>query len=214
MLYNSKHHQASVLDIVRHLTYYHFYNQEQRNFIEREYAEDNIYNKANLALYEKVEDTFVEVEYKTIQLSNEDKQKVAHNVSVICDLIDNKLTDEEFENSLQKIEREELDLQKCEIELIELVRNIDVSVYKNIVSEQDENEDFLNTNYEKMYDEDTTEVFFKCFVVAIAQLIQQKLNVSFNDALIKCTKFNIYDRYMQAETVDEIVEYAIKYKRI
>jgi len=34
----------------RHLTYYHFYNQEQRNFIEREYAEDNIYNKANLAL--------------------------------------------------------------------------------------------------------------------------------------------------------------------
>ncbi len=184
MLYNSKHQQASVLDIVRHLTYYHFYNQEQRNFIEREYAEDNIYNKTNLALYEKVEDTFVEVEYKTIQLSNEDK-----------------------------------DLQKCELELIELVRNIDVSVYKNIVSEQDdesesENEDFLNTNYEKMYDEDTTEVFFKCFVVAIAQLIQQKLNVSFNDALIKCTKFDIYDSYMQAETVDEIVEYAIKYKRI
>jgi isocitrate dehydrogenase len=65
-----------------------------------------------------------------------------------------------------------------------------------------------------MYDEDTTEVFFKCFVVAIAQLIQQKLNVSFNDALIKSTKFDIYNSYMQAETVDEIVEYAIKYKLV
>ena len=175
MLYNSKQQQASVLDIVRHLSF-HRYNYAEY-FAPNENA---IYNRLNISLYEKVEDTFVEVEYTKLN-------KFASKITL----------DE---------------LQKCELELIELVRNIDVSTYRNHYTEADE--DFLNTDYEKMYDEDTTEVFFKAYVIAIAQLIQQKLNVSFNEALLKCTKFDIYDRYMQAEPVDEIVEYAIEYKLI
>ena len=128
--------------------------------------------KSNLALYEKKDDKFVEVEY---------------------------LTQQEFK------------IQKCELELIELVRNVDVSTYRNSILE-DYDETFLNTDYEKIYDDDTTEVFFKAYIIAIAQLFQEKLNITFDEALIACTKVDIYNFYMQAETVEAIVEYAIENK--
>ena len=67
------------------------------------------------------------------------------------------------------------DLQKCELELIELVRSIDISVYVNSFTNADEN--FCNTDYEKMYDEDTTEVYFKAFIIAVAQYFQEKLKI-------------------------------------
>jgi hypothetical protein len=207
-IYNSKHEIAAVLDIVRHIDYHHFKN-ENHTYFE---ANDTIYNKTNLALYEKKDDAFVEVEYITNQLSDTDKQKVSHNVQTMCDFFDDKLTNDEFENSLQHIERKELELQKCELELIELVRSIDISVYVNSFTNADEN--FCNTDYEKMYDEDTTEVYFKAFIIAVAQLIQEKLNISYDNALLACTKIDIYNRYMQAETVEDIVEYAIKYKLV
>ena len=108
MLYNSKHEIANVLDIVRHLTYYHLLLIDQED-------DSEIYNKSNLALYEKKDDKFVEVEY---------------------------LTQQEFK------------IQKCELELIELVRNVDVSTYRNSILE-DYDETFLNTDYEKIYDDDT-----------------------------------------------------------
>ena len=165
MLYNSKHEIANVLDIVRHLTYYHLLLIDQED-------DSEIYNKSNLALYEKKDDKFVEVEY---------------------------LTQQEFK------------IQKCELELIELVRNVDVSTYRNSILE-DYDETFLNTDYEKIYDDDTTEVFFKAYIIAIAQLFQEKLNITFDEALIACTKVDIYNFYMQAETVEAIVEYAIENK--
>ena len=115
MLYNSKHEIANVLDIVRHLTYYHLLLIDQED-------DSEIYNKSNLALYEKKDDKFVEVEY---------------------------LTQQEFK------------IQKCELELIELVRNVDVSTYRNSILE-DYDETFLNTDYEKIYDDDTTESWWIC----------------------------------------------------
>jgi hypothetical protein len=209
MLYNSKHESATVLDLVRHLTHYHFLIDSQRDICE---AESKIYNKSNLALYEKKDNTFVEVEYAIFVQSDEDKQKVAHNVNVMCDFFDDKLTNEEFENKLQHIERKETELQKCELELIELVRNIDISTYVNSFTDSDE--DFCKTDYNKMYDEDTTEVMYKAFIIAIAQYIQEKLNMTFEDALLTCTKIDIYNKYMQADTVEEIVDYSIQYKII
>jgi hypothetical protein len=166
MVYNSKHEIANVLDIVRHLTYYHLLLIGQEDMCDSE-----IYNRSNLALYEKKDDKFVEVEYFTQQ---------------------------------------QFKIQKCELELIELVRNVDVSTYRN--SFKDDDETFLNTDYEKMYDDDTTEVFFKAYIIATAQLFQEKLNITFDEALIACTKVDIYDFYMQAETVEAIVKYAIENK--
>ncbi len=209
MLYNSKHETATVLDIVRHLTYYHFFIDEQRDICEAECLQ---YNKSNLALYEKKDDTFAEVEYATEQISDEDKQKVAHNVTVMSEFFDERLTEEEFENKLQHIERKKFEIQKCELELIELVRNIDISTYVNSFTDSDE--DFCKTDYNKMYDEDTTEVMYKAFIIAIAQYNQEKLNMTFEDALLTCTKIDIYNKYMQAETVEEIVDYSIEYKII
>lgn len=204
MLYNSKHEVANVIDIVRHLTYHHF----NTDFILN--VDDVIYNKSNVALYEKHNDTFLEVIYITEQLSDTDKEKVAHNVQTMCDFFDDKLTNDEFENSLKHIVREDLELQKCELELIELVRNIDISIYVNSFKEADEN--FCNTDYEKMYDEDTTEVYFKAYLIAVAQHFQEKLNISYDNALLACTKVDIYNSYMQAETIEDIVDYAIQYK--
>ena len=208
MLYNSKHETANVLDIVRHLTYYQFLTEEQRDIDNI----NNIYNKSNLALYEKKDDIFVEVEYVSEHLSDTDKQKVAHNVNVMCNFFDNKLTNDEFENSLQKIEHDELVLQKCELELIELVRNIDISTYVNSFTDADEN--FCKTDYTKMYDEDTTEVMFKAYLIATALYFQEKLNITFENALLACTKVDIYNSYMQAEIIEDIVEYAITYKLV
>lgn len=202
MLYNSKHEIANVLDIVRHLTYHHFNTADYFD------DDDAIYNKSNVALYEKHNDTFVEVVYITNELSDTDKEKVSHNVQIMCDFFDDKLTNEEFENSLEKIETEKLELQKCELELIELVRNIDISVYVNSYTDSDE--DFCKTDYEKMYDEDTTEVFFKAYLIATALYFQQKLNITFENALLACVKVDIYGSYMQAEVVEAIVDYAIE----
>lgn len=201
MLYNSKHEVANVLDIVRHLDFVD---------LNQQIVDDVIYNKSNVALYEKHNDTFVEVIYITKQLSDTDKEKVAHNVQTMCDFFDAKLTNDEFENSLEHIEREDLELQKCELELIELVRSIDISVYVNSFKEADEN--FCNTDYEKMYGEDTTDVYFKAYLIAVAQYFQEKLNISYDNALLACTKVDIYNSYMQAETIEDIVDYAIQYK--
>ena len=87
---------------------------------------------------------------------------------------------------------------------IEILKHIDISVCQH--------DDFLNTNYETFYGEDTTEVDFKLLFVACAQLLALKLNISFAESLEKCNKIDIYGNYMQAESVEMIVEYAIKYR--
>ena len=84
----------------------------------------------------------------------------------------------------------QLDFKRCRIE---------VKIIKYLSDKNAKFEVFQRLNYSPT-------------IIAIAQLFQEKLNITFDEALIACTKVDIYNFYMQAETVEAIVEYAIENK--
>lgn len=95
-------------------------------------------------------------------------------------------------------------------ELVAQLKQIDTSV-------------MFKTNYRIFNNDDTNSVFFKAYFVAIAIKYAESNNMSLSDVItLFASKQNkdenritglIYDAYMQAEFVEQVVEYMNNYKQ-
>lgn len=71
--------------------------------------------------------------------------------------------------------------------------------------------DYFTTNYRIFNSEMTNTIFFKLYFCAIAFKYAELANISFTDALTKCTVSHIYDNYMQAEPAQDVALYIKTY---